>query len=53
MQPSDPRVLLELSRGGGYHTRIEDNGDGTESVVSLYRGQELERYTRPARLVRR
>jgi hypothetical protein len=42
-------ILLELPRHDGTITRVERNADGTESVVSLYCGQELERYTRPAR----
>jgi hypothetical protein len=44
-----PTLLFDLDRGGGYHTRVERNADGTESVVSLYCGKELERFTRPAR----
>jgi hypothetical protein len=48
IDPTAPTVLVELDRGDGTVTRVEDNGDGTEDVVSLQRdGRELERYTRP------
>ena len=47
MPPSE-RVVVELPRGDGTVTRVVDNGDGTEDVISLWCGKELERYTRPA-----
>lgn len=52
MQPPSERVLLEWSRAPGWLTRVVDNGDGTEDVIELFQGQEVERYRREARFER-
>jgi hypothetical protein len=40
------RIILEVANSDHTVTRIVDNGDGTEDVISLIDGRELERYSR-------